>query len=169
MYVFFLRFDIDFGNGCISWQKRAVDKLPLFAGFDIFVREAQVFEVAICQVAHPRIVLFAQLVKGADGLKDIGRRRRFLVRMKIFGECIQAKCFAHFFVVGKCADECLCKGANCFLQRRDFFGCALQVLVGIFEVFFRVFALLEVCGKHVVVAQDFTRHAMFRIGTEIRF
>ena len=77
LYVFSLRFDIDSGNGCISWQKRAVDELPLFAGFDVFVREAQVFEVAVCQVAHPRIVLFAQLVEGADGLVEIGRGRCF--------------------------------------------------------------------------------------------
>ena len=72
LYVFCLRFDIDSGNGCISWQKGAVDELSLFAGFDIFVRKTQVFEVAVCQVAHPRVVLFAQLVEGADGFKEIG-------------------------------------------------------------------------------------------------
>ena len=84
LYVFSLRFDIDFGNGCVCRQKRAVDELPLFAGFDIFVREAQVFEVAICQVAHPRVVLFAQLVKGADGLKGIRCGWRFRIGMKFF-------------------------------------------------------------------------------------
>ena len=84
LYVFSLRFDIDFDTGCISRQKGAVDELPLFAGFDIFMREAQVFEVAVYQVAYPRIVLFAQLVEGADGLKEIGRGGCFRIGMKIF-------------------------------------------------------------------------------------
>ena len=36
LYVFFLRFDIDFGNGCISRQKRAIDELPFFCWLRYF-------------------------------------------------------------------------------------------------------------------------------------
>ena len=78
--VFAPRFDIHSGDGRVRRQKRAVDQLPLFAGFNIFAGKTQVFEATGGQIVHERVVSLAQLTVVFNDQKEISIAggRRFL-------------------------------------------------------------------------------------------